>query len=103
MAEYIEADRAAHMAAMQTEGEFKSRHKRARVWNGARAGALVEFTDGTTGLLLGWTGRANWWNLKQQQATGQPWFEGPIVYWSGDVNQICLGLHPQMVKGWTNP
>ncbi|CAB5223905.1 hypothetical protein UFOVP390_19 [uncultured Caudovirales phage] len=102
MAEYIEADRAAHLAAMQTEGVFKSRHKAARVWNGARAGALVHMSDGTTGMLLGWTGRSNWWARGHER----PWFDGPIVYWTAGgaaVNPIWLGLHPQAVAGWTNP
>lgn len=112
MAEYIEADRAAHLAAMQTEGVFKSRHKAARVWNGARAGALVHMSDGTTGILLGWTGTKNWWSRgprhMEQWAKGheRPWFEGTIVYWTAGgaaVNPIWLGLHPQAVVGWTNP
>ena len=104
MAEYIEADRAAHLAAMQTEGVFKSRFKRAKVFNGARAGALVHMDDGTTGILLGWTGTKNWWN--RCQWPDAPWFEGPIVYWTAGglpINPIHLGLHPQTVVGWTNP
>lgn len=102
MAEFIEADRAAHLVAMQTEGVFKSRFKRAKVWNGARAGALVHMTDGTTGLLLGWTGTQNWWARGRER----PWFEGPIVYWSRadcKVDPVWLGLHPQVVAGYTNP
>lgn len=102
MAEYIEADRAAHLAAMQTEGVFKSRHKRAKVWNGARAGALVHMSGGTTGILLGWTGRSNWWARGHER----PWFDGPIVYWTAGgakVNPILLGCHPLVVVGWTNP
>jgi hypothetical protein len=91
-----------YMAELQTEGEFKSRHKRAQVWVGAQAGALVHFTDGSAGLLLGWTGRSNWWGKRD----GLPWFEGPIVYWTAGgaaVNPIWVGLHPQTVVGWTNP
>lgn len=104
MAEFIEADRAAHLAAMQTEGVFKSRFKRARVWNGARAGALVHMADGSTGILLGWTGTKNWWAKGQWPQA--PWFEGPIVYWSGDgaaINPIMFGMHPHNVTGYTNP
>jgi hypothetical protein len=102
-----------YLAGLQTGGEFGSRHKRSRVWVGARAGALVHFTDGSTGLLLGWTGRSNWWGKRD----GLPWFEGPIVQWPGRLTycpsrlvsdgsprtDIWVGLHPQMVKGWTNP
>lgn len=103
MAEFIEREFTEYLAAMQTEGVFKSRHKRARVWNGARAGALVHMEWGDTGILLGWTGTACKWNLK---AEGGAWYEGPIVYWGVDgstMHPVHIGFNTNIVTGYTNP